>query len=251
MILGAGSTGSRVARLLEARGLAVTALRSADFDINNPATHARLTQVLGPDTRVLHSIPVLRTVTGYQASMPTLGPLLQAERVVYLSTTGVYGDSHEVDESTPAAPRHEREQLRVAEEQAVQTGPWSSLVLRPAAIYGPDRGIHESMRVGKYRLVGEGGNYISRIHVDDLAALCAAALVSELTGAYPVADLHPCPAREIAEYCSERFGYPMPDSTAALLTDDTRRSDRRVDGRAIARLLGVTLRYPSYREGLG
>ena len=184
--------------------------------------------------------------------MPVLTPLLETSRVsrvVYISTTGVYGDAHDVDETTAVSPRNEREQLRVDEERAVQAGNWSSLILRPAAIYGPDRGIHTSMATGKYRLLGDGSNFISRIHVDDLAGLCAAALLSDLTGAYPVADLHPCPAREIAEYCSTQFGYAMPESSD-LPADDTRRSDRRVIGRAITRLLGVQLQYPSYREGL-
>jgi nucleoside-diphosphate-sugar epimerase len=252
VILGAGYTGSRVARLLQAQGHPVQALRSADFDLLNPATHARLIEALETGARVLHSIPVLRTSEGYHATMPVLAPLLagRAGRVVYLSTTGVYGDQSEVNEATRVAPRHERELLRVEEERAVLGGPWSALVLRPAAIYGPDRGIHESMRAGTHRLVGDGSNYISRIHVDDLAAISAAALLSDITGAYPVADLWPCPAREIAAYCAERFGYPMPPSIEALPESDTRGSDRRVDGRTITRLLGVALRYPSYREGL-
>jgi nucleoside-diphosphate-sugar epimerase len=245
IVLGAGYTGARVARLTGA-----VALRSAEFDVTRRETWDRLRDIV-PGARVLHSIPVLRTAEGYRATMPVLAPLLAgAERVVYLSTTGVYGDAEHVNETTPVAPRHERERLRVEEEQAVLNGPWSGLVLRPAAIYGPDRGIHVSMREGSYKLVGDGSNYISRIHVDDLAAICEAALASDIAGAFPVADEHPCPAREIAAWCSERFGYAMPPSVDSLPADDTRRSNRQVDGRAIARLLGVKLRYPSYREGL-
>jgi nucleoside-diphosphate-sugar epimerase len=238
VILGAGYTGQRVAARLRSDGLDVVATNRKVFDVTDASTHANLERLLSPHARVLHSIPVLRTEAGYQAPMPVLAPLLtkcQVQRVVYISTTGVYGDAHHVDETE--------------EEQAVQAGPWSSLVLRPAAIYGPERGIHRSMATGTYRLVGDGANFISRIHVDDLAAICAAALLSDLTGAYPVADRQACPAREIAEYCSKQFGYPMPPSEA-LPADDSRRSDRRVDGRAITRLLDVALRYPSYREGL-
>ena len=252
VILGAGYTGSRVAQILQAQDYPVTALRSADFDVRNSATWGRLATAQTAGARLLHSIPVLRTEAGYQATMPTIAPLLahDLERVVYLSTTGVYGDAREVDEYTPVAPRNDRERLRVEEEQAIQVGPWTSLVLRPAAIYGPGRGIHESMRAGTYRLMGDGSNYVSRIHVDDLAAITVAALISDFIGAYPVADLKPCPALEIAEYCAAKFGYAMPPSTEALPGDDTRRADRRVDGRAITDLLGVSLRYSSYREGL-
>jgi nucleoside-diphosphate-sugar epimerase len=106
------------------------------------------------------------------------------------------------------------------------------------------------MRAGKYRLPGDGSNFISRIHVDDLAAHCVAALDSSLTGAFPVADEAPCPAREIAEYCSHLLGVPMPEFTEILPGDDTRRANRRVDGRAIRAALGITLRYPGYRQGI-
>jgi nucleoside-diphosphate-sugar epimerase len=124
------------------------------------------------------------------------------------------------------------------------------LVLRPAAIYGPGRGAHVAMREGRYKLVGDGSSYISRIYVEDLAAIVRAALESDLTGAYPVADDQPCSQREMAEYIAELTGLPVPPSAPAEEADETRRGDRRVDGRAIRRLLGVELRYPSYREGI-
>jgi len=222
------------------------------FDVLDPATHGRLREAIHPGARVLYSLPVLRTESGYRRTADVVVPLLagRAARVVYLSTTGVYGDAHEVNETTPVSPRHERERLRVAEERTILAGPWSAMVLRPAAIYGPGRGIHESMRAGKYKLAGDGSNFISRIHVDDLAAHCVAALASGVTGAFPAADERPCPAREIAAYCAETFGLPLPGRTDTAPADDTRRSNRRVDGRAVRRLLGIELRYPTYREGL-
>ena len=66
------------------------------------------------------------------------------------------------------------------------------MILRPAAIYGPGRGVHVSMEEGRFRFVGGGDNFVSRIHVDDLAAHVEAALLSDITGAWPVADEHPC-----------------------------------------------------------
>ena len=110
LILGSGYTGSRVAHLLEQQGHRVTALRSADFNTLNPETWPRLRAAQSESTRILHSIPVLRTESGYQATMPAIAPLLtdETKRVVYLSTTGIYGDAHDVNETTPVAPRHER-----------------------------------------------------------------------------------------------------------------------------------------------
>jgi nucleoside-diphosphate-sugar epimerase len=170
--------------------------------------------------------------------------------MVYLSTTGVYGDAREVDENTSPAAGHPRERLRLSAEAAVAAGPWSSMILRPAAIYGPGRGVHESMRRGRFRLAGEGSNYVSRIHVDDLAALAEAALLSGAGGAWPVADEEPSTAREMAAFCADLLGLPLPPSIPRAEAHHTRRADRRVDGRAVFRRLGVTLRYPSFRTGV-
>ena len=87
---------------------------------------------------------------------------------------------------------------------------------------------------------------MSRIHVDDLAAHAEAALLSDLEGAYPVADQHPCTTREIAEFCASLLNLPLPASATQPRTT----SNRRVDGSAIRHALGITLQYPSYRTGI-
>lgn len=247
VILGAGYTGSRVAARLRQVGREVIALRSRDLDFTDTFAVQTLRALLPDGCAVLHSVPSLPHAAD-QALLAALPG--KASRVVYLSTTGVYGEAELVDASTPVAPRTEREAARVATEAAVAQGPWSSLILRPAAIYGPDRGVHVAMRQGRYTMIGDGSNYISRIHVDDLAAIATAALLSELEGAYPVADEYPCPSREIADYCAQVFSLPPPQSAPVSDVPVSRRNNRRVDGRAILEKLGVTLRYPSYLDAL-
>ena len=244
VILGCGYTGERVAKRLAARGIQTLATHRASFDVTKPPLRLEIPE----GARVLHSIPL---VEGKRPT-PLLLPLLKrASRVVYLSTTSVYGATEKVNENTPVKPRFERERLRVEEERDLASGAWQTLILRPAAIYGPERGIHVAMREGKHKIWGDGQNYVSRIHVEDLAEIAVAALSSELTGAFPVADEEPCRAIEIARFCAERFALPMPEMRGELAVEDTRRANRQVDGRAILRELGVRLAYPNYRVGLG
>lgn len=267
VILGCGYTGRRVAERLLARGAAVLcttrnplklrdlAARGAAvvrLEVLEPATLAELGRLAPAGARVLHSIPVIDSERGPFDPTPLLLEALEGriERLVYLSTTGVYGAAATVDEKTPPTPTGGRERLRLEAERAVSSGNWSWLILRPAAIYGPGRGVHESLRAGRYRLAGGGENLVSRIHVDDLAAVAEAALDSTLTGAYPVADLEPCTAREMAEFCARLLGLPPPDSVDPAAAHRSRQVSRRVDGSAILRLLGLTLRYPSYRTGV-
>ncbi len=196
---------------------------------------------------MLHSIPTLPNGAD-RGLLKALGG--QPKRVVYLSTTGVYGSAQVVDEHSLVQPSGPRQQARVETEQAVQQGPWQSLILRPAAIYGPARGVHVALAQGRYTLLGDGSNFVSRIHVDDLAMIAERALHAGVTGAYPVADQHPCPAREIAEYCAHLLNLPRPVGAPPDEVPESRRANRKVDGSAICRELGLTLRYPSYLQGI-
>lgn len=202
---------------------------------------ADIFQPPAPDCVVLHSIPTLEN----GRDRDFLGPLEGlARRVVYLSTTSVYGDARIVNEHTEVKPVSESARARVLTENAVAAGLWESLILRPAAIYGPGRGVHVSMREGRYSLPGDGSNFISRIHVDDLAAIVESGLLSNITGAFPVADARPCTSLEMAQYCASLLGVAVPGP------GDSQRADRQVDGSAILRVLGIQLRYPSYIEGV-
>ncbi len=247
LILGCGFTGQRVARRFIDSGCRVTATT------RTPAKLAPLNQLgvrvitlddlaahLHAGVLVLHSIPP-------SGPADLLDPLGTAPaRVVYLSTTGVYGSATLVDAATPVDPHSDRARPRLAAEERVAAGPWSSLILRPAAIYGPGRGVQESLPRGSYY---SGENYVSRIHVDDLAAHCEAALLSDLEGAFPVADEEPCTTREIAEFCARLLHLPsVPQPAPGAKARTT--SNRRVDGSAIRRALGITLAYPSYRTGI-
>ncbi|MGJ5813370.1 NAD-dependent epimerase/dehydratase family protein [Paludibaculum fermentans] len=260
LILGCGYTGRRVAQRLAARGCEVwaTARNSPDLsgvrglrlDTQIPSTLATLAHALPDSLTILHSLPVpddLHDVTG-----PILGALGQkTKRIVYLSTTGVYGAQREVDEHSPAVPLSPSSRQRVRTEDLILNGgPWSGMVLRPAAIYGPGRGAHISIPRGTFQLAGDGMNFVSRIHVDDLAALTEAALFADAAGAWPVADEEPARSRDVAAFVSELLGCAMPQSLPKEQLHETRRADRRVDGRAVCRLLAVRLQYPSYRLGI-
>jgi nucleoside-diphosphate-sugar epimerase len=257
LIAGCGYTGRRVAeRLIRAGRRVIATTRSGEVDVVGLECRQLILPGRGdlgdvPEgVVVLHSIPVLE---GPADPTPELLCMLgtKPSRVVYLSTTSVYGREREVDESTPVAPASDRARLRVAAERAIAAGPWSSLVLRPAAIYGPGRGVHAKLARGEWQLPGDGSNYVSRIHVDDLAELTTAALLrSDVTGAFPIADDEPSTAAEITRFCADLLHVEFPPQAELDGLQATRRSDRRVDGRAVRRLLGVELKFPSYRSGI-
>jgi len=241
LILGCGFTGRQVAKQLLARGTDVTATTRSPQALSGLGVRAitldDLDRHLIPNLLVVHSIP--------PDGPPDLIARLRSapSRLVYLSSTAVYGEATDVDNGTPVDPAPPRARIRLEAEAAAAHGPWTSLILRPAAIYGPGRGAHISLRRGTY---SAGPNYVSRIHVEDLAAHVVAALFSPITGAFPVADEEPCTSYEIAAFCADLLRLPLPEG----VRPSRPLTDRRVDGSAIRRLLGVTLRYPSYRVGI-
>ena len=263
LILGCGYTGRRVALQLLERGWRVTATTRGQRKLDDLRKHGA--DVLRFDVlqdaglrmsvagaRVLFSVPTLRV--GDVLQDPTL-QLLGAldgtpSHITYLSTTGVYGSARVVDASTPAAPETARQRLRAEAETAVHAHGSPSLVLRPAAIYGPGRGVHAAMRAGRFQLSADGDRYVSRIHVEDLAAVVATAMERGLEGTYPVADAAPAFSREVASFCSELLGLDIPDPVPLKNLGQTRRADRRVGGAAVLRQLQLQLRYPTYREGI-
>jgi nucleoside-diphosphate-sugar epimerase len=250
LILGAGFTAGRVARRLAEAGadVVVTNRRRGEIpgarclalDLETGAGLTDLAPFLSSGTAILHSIP---TFAGTPELVAFLRPF-RPRRIVYLSTTGVYGVANRVDEYTEPRPDTDAHRLRIETERALADGPWSAMVLRPAGIYGPGRGVHWSARRGQFRPPA-GHGVVSRIHVDDLAEHAVRALQGEAAGAFPVADEAPSPSLEVAMWTCACLGVPLVPGEPA----EPRRG-RRVDGSAVRALLGLTLRYPSYREGV-
>ena len=244
-ILGLGFTGQRVARKLLERGIPVQAAVRGDISRFGHLINAGLricgwenATELAHNSRLLHSIPTLPS--GEMDALHGVIRAIEPSRVVYISSTGVYGSAEDVDESSPAAPDDARGRERLAEETWVAAGPWTSLILRAAAIYGPGRGVHAAVKEGRAPR-GAGSGVVSRIHVDDLAALACAALLSDLEGAWPVGDDLPCPSAEIIAWCTGGTSLPIGDAMIR---------GRRVNGRRIRELLDVELRYPSWKTGI-
>lgn len=194
-----------------------------------------------------------------------VGDLIRAhaarfEWVGYLSTTGVYGDHQGgwVDEDTPLKPSTRRGQWRKEAETAWGAIPDLPLhIFRLAGIYGPDRGPFAKVRARTARRIIKEGQVFSRTHVEDIAQVVAASIANPSPGtAYNVCDDDPAPPEDVIAHAAKLLGLPVPPAIpfeTAEMTPMARSfyaESKRVRNDRIKTELGVTLRYPSYHEGL-
>ena len=179
----------------------------------------------------------------------------------YLSTTAVYGDRDggTVDETGALNPASARGARRVEAENA-----WLALapevpvhVFRLAGIYGPGRGPLEKVRAPDAKRVIKKGQVFGRIHIEDIANTCEASMERpDPGGVYNVTDDLTCPPQEVLEYAADLLGIPHPpavDFHSAEMSAMARSfygENKRVSNNRIKNELGVTLTYPTYREGL-
>jgi nucleoside-diphosphate-sugar epimerase len=193
--------------------------------------------------------------------------LLQAPRlqsIVYLSTVGVYGDHGGawVDEATASRPGSARSRERLAAEQAwqtlgVRTGV-SVAILRLAGIYGPGQNALVQITRGNTRRVVKPGQVFNRIHVADIAQAIHAAFAQKASGIFNVADDEPSQPGEPLALAAVLLGRdPPPEISFAEAAPSMSpmalsfwQDCRRVRNDKLKRELGVTLLYPTYREGL-
>ena len=282
LIVGCGDIGLRVLKVLQPRWrvlvLTSTAARLPQLralgavpllgNLDQPATLGRLG---GLADAVLHLAPP----PAHGERDPRTRALLQGlsrggrvQRLVYASTSGVYGDCGGAlfDETRAVNPTTARAQRRVdAEAQVRHFGRHTGArvtILRIPGIYASDReGGHPRERLlrGTPVLVAQDDVHTNHIHADDLARACVAALLR----GRPQRVLHVSDDTELTmgdyfDLAADLCGLARPPritrAEAATAMGAMQLSfmgeSRRLDNRRLKTELGLRLLYPTVREGL-
>ncbi len=130
-------------------------------------------------------------------------------------------------------------------------------ILRLAGIYGPERNALANLAAGKAKRIVKPDQVFNRIHVEDVALTIASALMQEGKGQiWNVSDDEPAPPQDVVTYAAELMGITPPpeqDVDEADLTPLARSfyaENKRASNRKLKEELGVSLAFPTYREGL-
>ncbi|GFO60333.1 NAD(P)-dependent oxidoreductase [Geomonas silvestris] len=274
-IIGFGYVGKRIATLAREEGRRVSALNRKGTgmdgvelhtaDLDDPASLAGL-PVKGAGVIFLAPPPgggnQETRMRNFLASLPAGAA---PAKLVYLSTSAVYGDcqGEVVTEESPAQPQTSRGKRRLdGEEQALEWGRAHGVpvvVLRVGAIYAADRLPFMQLQNRLPVLREDLCRPTNRIHAEDLARVCLAALERGRDGAiYNVSDGHPTTMTDYFNRAADCLGLPRPPQvdweearrvmTPLMLTYFS--EARILDNGRMLRELGVTLRYPDLAAGL-
>lgn len=205
------------------------------------------------DTRTAHLIAAL----GKAKSLP--------QHLVYISTSGVYGDCHGelVAETRPLNPVTARARRRAdAEARLREWGGRSGVrvsILRAPGIYAADRLPIARIERGTPALAPADDTYVNHVHAEDLARMTVAALHHGLANrSYNAVDDEPQKMGDYFDLVADRFGLPRPPRlpraqvtgavTPAML--EFMSESRRLANRRIKQELRFRLRYPTVRDGV-
>jgi len=279
LVAGCGYVGRRLARALLSRGPVVGLTRSeasaAELDAQGidavswdlDSAEAPVPRGIGTPSVIYYLIapppagttdPRLRR---FLAKLPA-----RPARIVYLSTTGVYGNTSGalVAEDAPLNPATERATRRVDAERVVRE--WCErhgvgwTILRVPGIYGPGRLPMERLKRREPMIRHSEAGLSSRIHVDDLVTACllAGSAPRAVERIYNVTDGNPTSMTEYFERVATLTGVPPPElvtrAEAERLLSPGLMSylaeSRRVDSSRIRDELGFTPRFKDLRLGI-
>jgi nucleoside-diphosphate-sugar epimerase len=270
LIVGCGDVGMRLLPLVRERFrvFAVTSqparageLRAAGAvpvvaDLDRPDSLARLA---GLAQRVIHLAPPPSDGALDLRTRNLTAILPEGAKVVYVSTTGVYGDrgGAATPESTPVAPRNARAHRRVDAERVLRAWAVASggqvAILRAPGIYAAERLPIERLKRGTPALAPGDDVYTNHIHADDLACLCVLALFRARPGrVYNASDDTRMKMGDYFDLVADTFGLARPPRLARTELEQAvsplllsfMSESRQLDNRRIRTELRARLRYP-------
>jgi nucleoside-diphosphate-sugar epimerase len=278
LIVGCGDVGLRAARFLAGHARLYGLIRSPERAAALRATgitpvigdlddRASLKRLAGLADAVLHFAPPPgegKTDPRTRRLLAAIGRGGSLAQLVYISTSGVYGDcgGAVVAETRPARPNNTRALRRAdAEAQLRRFGRRGVHVclLRTPGIYAQERMPADRVRKGLPAIVASDDVHTNHIHADDLARLAIAALFrGGPNRLYNAVDDSGLKMGDWFDVVADHLGLPRPPrlpreeviaavtpAMRTFLTESRRLSNRRIKGE-----LDFRLRYPTVREGL-
>ncbi len=273
LVIGCGYLGRRVAKLWRDSGEKVFATtRNPGYadeftrqgwqpvicDVVDPESLANLPQV----ETVLYCIGLDRAAGKSMREVyvdglkNVLESLPEPERLIYVSSTSVYGqtEGEEVDETSATEPLDDNGKVVLDAERTLFAKQPGAIILRFGGIYGPGRLLREKAIVSGVPLVTNADKWLNLIHVEDGSSAVLAAQANGRSGEiYNICDNQPVQRRDFYTQLAKVLHAPTPQFVQPQPGDAVsgrERSNRRISNKKMLAELKVNLKYPGFAEGL-
>ncbi len=287
VVLGGGDIGRRIVGQLTAQGLPLSDIhayvRSANsaeqcqqlglsverLDLDNLRQHLQQNLHACINAEIYYTVPPQKGGIADLRSRAVLSRWRDSgarpRKVVLISTTGVYGDcaGEWVTEQSPTEPKTERGKRRLDSEQAWLA--WGQergvpiVVLRVPGIYAYSRLPRQRLQRATPVVAPAECGYSNRIHADDLAQICIAAMKQGQGGdVFNATDGTPGKISEYLQAAAATLGLPaLPEITMVEARDTLSAGmlsylseSRKISNQKLLQSLNVHLRYPDFIEGM-
>jgi nucleoside-diphosphate-sugar epimerase len=180
-------------------------------------------------------------------------------RLIYISSTGVYGDFQGawVDEDSPCRPSRGSGKACLDAEALLASHAYGqrTVILRLAGLYGPDRIPRKDVLLRGEPIDAPQHGYLNLVHVDDAveAVLTADIVQAPLPRRYLISDGTPVVRSEYYEELARLVGAPPPrfrSPDRETPASARAAADKRISNARMRSELKITLRFPTYRDGL-
>ena len=243
------------------------AINAMGHEAIDPLDHLALKASVDRATHILISTaPDEDGCPAFRALGPYLSENTKIKSIIYLSTTGVYGDhggGWVFEETRPHPTSIEGQRRLEAETQWRTLNAHHLTIFRLPGLYGPTRNPVEKLRSGTQRAIHKEGHVFSRLHEDDAARAIAITInafdqgqTDALFAIYNLCDDEPASSATVLAWAAKTFCLdpaPIIEFDAASMSPQTLRfyaDNKRVSNAKAKAVLGWRPLYPSYREGL-
>lgn len=284
VILGCGDIGQRVAKIWKNHGKSVFGiarseerlnslrqqhLHAISADLDDPDSLTEFAGRLSRDSLLYYFAPPPATGvedTRMKNFLKSLNPSNLPNHIIYISTSGVYGDQQgqTINEETFPNPQVDRAKRRYHAEQllleyGVEHNSIAMTILRVGGIYGPGRLPLQRLKDRIPMLHENLSPQTNRIHADDLAQVCFAAASNKAAGEiYNVSDGTNSNMTEyfntIADFCDlprpPLVDWDEAEKTISKGMLSYLKESRKMDNSKMINDLGIELIYPNLKEGL-
>ncbi len=275
-IVGCGDIGKRVAKLYG--NTKIIGIVSSDESANTKIQNLQLHSVNLDEEYRLNIVDFIGADIFYFAPPPPIGQkdtrlekflnqlgAVAPRRIVLISTTGVYGDSggEWINESTPVNPKADRAIRRVTAENLLIE--WATknfcdfMILRVPGIYAEDRLPISRIQKGLPIVNETEAGFTNRIHADDLAQICKAAMESSVKNEIiNVTDGNPSTMTEYFNTVADYADLPRPPQISMAEAERTLsdgmvsylKESRKISNQKMLNLLEVSLKHPDLKTSL-